>query len=284
LHKSRVVEAFQANGEIVAMTGDGVNDAPALKISDIGCAMGKSGTDVARDASDMILTDDNFATIVSAVREGRGIYQNMVKSVHFLLSCNVGEILTILIAVLIGMPPPLLPIQLLWVNLVTDSFPALALGAEKTERDIMDRPPVSPKSSMFSGGLGADILFQGMMIGGLSLWAFFLGVQSGDYTTGRTFAFAVLSLSQLVHACNVRSAESLFKIGFFSNGKMVLALLFCAAMQVVVIGHPTLAAVFGVAPLTLMQWRTVLLLVPIPLVVVELSKFLRRGEKPVYSR
>ena len=278
LHKSRVVEAFQANGEIVAMTGDGVNDAPALKISDIGCAMGKTGTDVARDASDMILTDDNFATIVSAVREGRGIYQNMVKSVHFLLSCNVGEILTILIAVLIGMPPPLLPIQLLWVNLVTDSFPALALGAEKAERDIMDRPPVSPKSSMFSGGLGIDILFQGMMIGGLSLWAFFLGVQSGDYTTGRTFAFAVLALSQLVHACNVRSRESLFKIGFFSNGKMVLALLFCATMQVAVIGHPTLAGVFGVAPLTFAQWRTVLLLVPIPLVVVELTKLLRKGE------
>ena len=283
LHKSRVVEALQTNGEIVAMTGDGVNDAPALKISDIGCAMGKSGTDVARDASDMILTDDNFATIVSAVREGRGIYQNMVKSVHFLLSCNVGEILTILIAVLIGMPPPLLPIQLLWVNLVTDSFPALALGAEKAERDIMDRPPVSPKSSMFSGGLGIDIIFQGMMIGGLSLWAFFLGVQSGDYTTGRTFAFAVLSLSQLVHACNVRSRESLFKIGLFSNGKMVLALLFCGAMQVAVIGHPTLAGVFGVAPLTLEQWRTVLLLVPIPLVVVELTKLLRRGEKPVHT-
>ena len=278
LHKSRVVEAFQANGEIVAMTGDGVNDAPALKIADIGCAMGKTGTDVARDASDMILTDDNFATIVSAVREGRGIYQNMVKSVHFLLSCNVGEILTILLAVLIGMPPPLLPIQLLWVNLVTDSFPALALGAEKAERDIMERPPVSPKSSMFSGGLWQDILFQGAMIGGLSLWAFFIGVRSGDYTTGRTFAFAVLALSQLVHAFNVRSRESLFRIGVFSNPKMVLAFLFCAAMQVVVIGHPTLASVFGVAPLTIAQWRTVLLLVPIPLVVVELTKFARRGE------
>jgi len=281
LHKSRVVEAFQANGEIVAMTGDGVNDAPALKIADIGCAMGKTGTDVARDASDLILTDDNFATIVSAVREGRGIYQNMVKSVHFLLSCNVGEILTILIAVLIGMPPPLLPIQLLWVNLVTDSFPALALGAERTERDIMDRPPVSPKSSMFAGGLGAQILFQGMLIGGLSLWAFFLGVRSGDYTTGRTFAFAVLALSQLVHACNVRSRESIFKIGFFSNMKMVLALLFCGAMQVIVIGHPTFAAVFGVAPLTFAQWRTVLLLVPIPLVVVELMKLLHRRERPI---
>ena len=274
-HKSRVVEAFQKNGEIVAMTGDGVNDAPALKIADIGCAMGKTGTDVARDASDMILTDDNFTTIVAAVREGRGIYQNMVKSVHFLLSCNVGEILTILIAVSLGMPSPLLPIQLLWVNLVTDSFPALALGAEKTDRDIMDRPPVNPKSSMFAGGLGLDILFQGLMIGGLALWAFFLGIRTGDYTTGRTFAFAVLSLSQLVHAFNVRSRESLFKIGFFSNGKMILAFFACAAMQIIVIGHPSLAAIFGVAPLTLTQWRTVALLAPIPLVVVELSKRLR---------
>jgi len=240
--------------------------------------MGKTGTDVARDASDMILTDDNFATIVAAVREGRGIYQNMVKSVHFLLSCNVGEILTILIAILAGMPTPLLPIQLLWINLVTDSLPALALGAEKTDRDIMDRPPADPKSSMFSGGLGFDILLQGMMIGGLSLWAFFLGVRAGDYTTGRTFAFSVLALSQLVHAFNVRSKESLFRIGFFSNGKMVLAFLVCAAMQLVVVGHPTLGGVFGVEPLTLVQWRLVAFLAPAPLLVVELSKLLRRGE------
>ena len=277
-HKSRIVEAFQKNGEIVAMTGDGVNDAPALKAADIGCAMGKTGTDVARDAADMILTDDNFATIVSAVREGRGIYQNIVKSVHFLLSCNVGEILTILIAILMGMPAPLLPIQLLWVNLVTDSLPALALGAEKADRDIMERPPVKPKSSMFSGGLGMDILFQGMMIGGLSLLAFFLGIRAGDYTTGRTFAFTVLALSQLVHAFNVRSRESLFRIGFFSNRKMVLAFLLCAAMQVVVIGHPTLSAIFGATPLTLEQWRTVALMAPLPLLVMEATKWMRNRE------
>ncbi|MCL2568519.1 MAG: cation-translocating P-type ATPase [Oscillospiraceae bacterium] len=278
-HKSRVVRAFQANGEIVAMTGDGVNDAPALKIADIGCAMGKSGTDVARDASDMILTDDNFATIVAAVRAGRGIYQNMVKSVHFLLSCNVGEILTILLAILIGMPAPLLPIQLLWINLVTDSFPALALGAERPEADIMERPPVNPKSSMFAGGLGADILLQGLLIGGVSLWAFFLGIQAGDYTTGRAFAFSVLALSQLFHAFGVRSRESLLQVGIFSNGKMILAFLFCGFLQVVVIGHPVLAGMFGVEPLSFEEWRTVLMLAPIPLVVVELTKVLR-GREP----
>ncbi|MCL2828933.1 MAG: calcium-translocating P-type ATPase, PMCA-type [Oscillospiraceae bacterium] len=275
-HKSRIVEAFQANGEIVAMTGDGVNDAPALKVADIGCAMGETGTDVARDAADMILTDDNFATIVSAVREGRGIYQNIVKSVHFLLSCNVGEILTILLAILIGMPTPLLPIQLLWINLVTDSLPALALGAERADRDSMDRPPVNPKSSMFSGGLTADILFQGALIGGIALWAFFIGIRGGDVTLGRTFAFAVLALSQLFHAFNVRSRESIFRVGVFSNPKMILAFLICAAMQVVVIGHPALSEIFGTVPLTPAQWGTVVLMAPIPLAVMELMKVARR--------
>lgn len=271
-HKSRVVRAFQENGEIVAMTGDGVNDAPALKSADIGCAMGKSGTDVARDASDLILTDDNFATIVSAVREGRGIYQNICKSVHFLLSCNIGEILTVLVSFLLGMPTPLIPIQLLWVNLVTDSLPALAIGAEKADTDIMDRMPVNPKSSMFSGGRGGEIIIQGLVIGAVALLAFSIGLRSGGLDTGRTFAFAVLSISQLVHSFNVRSSESLFKIGFLSNPQLTGAFVICCLLQVSVICIPPLAGVFGVVPLTFAQWRTVALLSLIPLLAVEAGK------------
>ena len=276
-HKNRVVRALQANGEVVAMTGDGVNDAPALKIADIGCAMGKSGTDVARDASDMILTDDNFSTIVSAVREGRGIYDNICKTVHFLLSCNVGEILTILVMFLLGRPSPLVPIQLLWINLVTDSLPALALGSEPSDRNIMERPPINPKSSMFGGGRGADIIVQGLMVGALALTAFEAGYITGDFAVGSTCAFAVLGLSQLVHAFNVRSEESVFKIGVFQNRDMVTAFLICAAMQISVICIPALSGVFGSVPLDGGHWALVAVLSTVPLAAVELGKFLSKN-------
>ena len=212
-HKVRIVQAFQKRGNVVAMTGDGVNDAPALKTADIGCAMGKSGTEVAKGASDLILTDDNFATIVEAVREGRGIYDNIRKAVHFLLSSNIGEILTIFVAMLLGWVAPLLPIQLLWVNLVTDSLPAIALGMEPAEENIMERPPRKNTGSLFGDGLGGRILLEGVMIGVLALLAFGIGHvyfdQEDGYAVGRTMAFAVLSLSQLVHAFNMRGEGSL---------------------------------------------------------------------------
>ena len=282
-HKVRIVKAFQATGEIVAMTGDGVNDAPALKAADIGCAMGKSGTDVAKSAADMILTDDNFATIVRAVEQGRGIYDNIRKAVHFLLSCNIGEILVIFISSLMGLPAPLLPIQLLWVNLVTDSLPAMALGVEAVDRDIMRRKPVPPRQSLFARGLGFDIAVEGMMVGALALLAYMLGrtVFSGAGTVlGRTMAFAVLSFSQLVHAFNTRSEHSLFSVGFLSNPKMVLSFFVCTLMQFSVIGIAPLGALFKTVPLDGMQWLVVAALSLAPLVTVEIGKRMKPRNSP----
>lgn len=285
-HKVRIVKAFQSNGEIVAMTGDGVNDAPALKCADIGCAMGISGTDVAKNAADMILTDDNFATIVSAVREGRGIYDNIKKSIHFLLSSNIGEILTIFVAILFGLPSPLLAVQLLWVNLVTDSLPAIALGMEPTAADIMKKKPLPADKSLFADGLAFKIIFEGIMIGALSLIAFIIGVKLFDTKTtsevlspnvGRTMAFAVLSLSELFHAFNMRSEYSIFKIGLFSNKQLLLSFITCTIMQVGVISYQPLALIFKVVPLSMAQWMIVFFLSFVPIIVVELQKKANRN-------
>lgn len=278
-HKVRIVRAFQSRGAVVAMTGDGVNDAPALQAADIGCAMGQGGTDVAKGAADMILTDDNFATIVEAVREGRGIYANIKKAVHFLLSCNIGEIMTVFVAFLLHMPTPLLAIQLLWVNLVTDSLPALALGVEPGERDVMNHKPINPKKSLFADGLWYNILIEGMMIGSLALLAFTIGRSffdlAGEAAIGRTMAFAVLSISQLVHAFSMRSEHSIFSIGLFTNKKMVYAFLICLALQSSVITVPFLSAIFKTAALSGIQWLIVVGLSILPLVLMELEKKLR---------
>ena len=284
-HKVRIVKAFQKGGKVVAMTGDGINDAPALKAADIGCAMGKNGTEVAKGAADMVLMDDNFATIVAAVREGRSIYDNIRKAVHFLLSSNIGEIIVIFAAMCFGWATPLLPIQLLWVNLVTDSLPAIALGLDPAEGDIMERPP-RKDTSLFGGGMGSRIAVEGMMIGMLALLAFGIGhiVFDGgkEYTTGRTMAFAVLSLSQLVHAFNMRSEHSLRHISLRDNPYLEWAFLIGCLLQVGVIMVKPLAAVFQVCPLDGLEWLVVAGLSFVPLPVVELEKWKdRRLSAPI---
>lgn len=275
-HKLKIVDAYKCKGKIVAMTGDGVNDAPALKAADIGCAMGKNGTDVAKGASDMIITDDNFSTIVSAVREGRIIYNNIRKAVHFLLSSNIGEILTIFTAMLFGWSTPLLPIHLLWVNLITDSLPAIALGLDRPEEDVMETQPVAPDRSLFSGGLGYRIAYEGFMIGALALIAFGMGhkyYDSGElHNISRTMAFAVLSISQLIHAFNMRTEKSIFKVHILSNKYLCLALIIGVAMQLSVIMVSPLSKIFMVTPLNLRQWADVIILSFVPILFVEFEK------------
>ncbi len=276
-HKVRIVKAFQSRGEVVAMTGDGVNDAPALKSADIGCAMGKTGTDVARGAADMVLTDDNFSTIVEAVREGRGIYSNIKRAAHFLLSSNVGEIITIFVAMLLGWETPLIAVQLLWINLVTDSLPAISLAVENPDKGIMENKPINRRKSLFADGAGFSIFVEGIMIGGLALFAFFMGTRiMGNLETGRTMAFATLGLSQLIHSFNERSDRSVFEIGLFSNKYMVGSFIICGLMQVLVIAIAPIADIFGVVPLNMMQWIWVSGLALIPLITIEIEKALKK--------
>lgn len=265
-HKVRLVKQYQQKGNVVAMTGDGVNDAPALKAADIGCAMGRSGTDVAKNAADMILMDDNFSTIVSAVREGRGIFDNIKKAIHFLLSCNIGEIMTILAAILFGFPVPLLPVQLLFINLVTDSFPALCLGVEPPDNDIMRRPPIPAGKGMFSVDAVFQMIIEGMFIGSLALVAYIAG--------NSTMCFGVLALSQLLHSFNMRSHHSLTEIGFAGNKKLLFSVIFCIALQCSVMTVPTLQSIFHTTTLSAMQWGMVVVLSLLPIPLVELEKHL----------
>ena len=283
-HKVRIVKAWQSQGEVVAMTGDGVNDAPALKTADIGAAMGIVGTDVAKEAADVVLTDDNFATIVSAVEEGRRIYDNILKAVQYLLSSNIGEIIVLFVATMFGwLAEPLLPIHILWINLVTDSLPALALSVDPAEKDIMKRKARKDKN-IFSKGMTFRVIYQGIMVGVLTLLAFCIGCRF-DFAslanpevamTAQTMAFAVLAMSELVHAYNVRSnKESIFKIKLKTNMVLVLATLVSLLLMVVVLGVPVLQGMFEVTELSITNWVWVILLSLAPLTIVEILKLFK---------
>ena len=273
-NKIRIVKAWQRKNQVVAMTGDGVNDAPALKAADIGCAMGITGTDVAKKASAMTLTDDNFSTIVDAVKEGRGIYSNIKKVIGFLLSTNIGEVITVFLAMIIWQTSPLLSMQLLWVNLVTDSLPAIALGMEPIEKDIMEKKPRLKNEGIFANGLGVRIALQGIMISALTLVGFKIGeIMGGSLKAGQTLAFMVLALSQVVHSYNMRSEKSLFEIGFFKNKKLNLASLASILLMALVLFSP-LRIPFG---LVILPWELYLIglgLIITPLVIMELAKLI----------
>lgn len=273
--KIRVVKAWQKKGQIVSMTGDGVNDAPALKAADIGCAMGITGTDVAKGAADMTLQDDNFATIVAAVREGRGIYNNIRKTVGFLLGTNIGEVLLVFCSMLFFKVSPLLSMQLLWINLVTDSLPAIALGMEPVEDSVMDARPRPKGEGIFAHGLGIQVILQGIMFGILSLAAFWVGVRSsGGIKAGRTMAFLVLGFSQIIHAFNMRSAKSLFQTGIFTNRKLNLAALASVVLMACVLFFPPLTQIFGLTTLTSAMYGTGFAMALFPVAVLELIKAL----------
>jgi len=278
-HKLRVVRAWRSRRDIVAMTGDGVNDAPAVKEADIGVAMGITGTDVTKEVSDMVVTDDNFASIVAAVEEGRGIYDNIQKFVQYLLSCNAGEILVMFVSSVIGMPVPLLPIQILWINLVTDGLPALALGVDPTDPEIMKRQPRAPDEPVVTRSRGLLMLAQGAFIAACSLgaYALVLYVEKEGLPRARTACFVVLAVSQLFHSYNCRSlTESLFKIGPFTNRHLLLATGISFALQMGVVYTPGVQNVFNVEPLGLFDWVLVIVISSLPLWGTELFKALRR--------
>ncbi len=278
-HKLRIVKAWKSHGDVVAMTGDGVNDAPAVKEADIGVAMGITGTDVTKEVSDMVVTDDNFASIVAAVEEGRGIYDNIKKFIHYLLSCNTGEILVMFLSSLAGLPVPLLPIQILWVNLMTDGLPALALGVDPADPGIMTQSPRPPDEGVMTGRSAVRIFFQGAFIAACSLFAFtfVLFFEKGGIERARTAAFVVLSVSQLFHAFNCRNArESLFRIGIFSNSKLVLAAGVSFLLQMAAVYVPFLQKVFKTVPLEGFDWLFVVLVSSFPLWAMEIVKWVGR--------
>ena len=271
-HKVKIVKAWQNLGSVVAMTGDGVNDSPALKQADIGIAMGKNGTDVAKSASDMILTDDNFVTIVKAVKQGRNIYDNIKKAIHFLISTNIGEIVTIFMGLVLGLKSPLLAIQLLWVNLVTDSLPAIAIGLEPAEENIMTRKPINSKRGIFADGLWSKIIVEGIMLGMLTLIAFSIGNKYYGLEVGRTMAFVSLGVLELVHSFNIKSEKSIFEKGIFENKFLIGSFVLGIFVQTVVVIVPTFANIFNLVPLNNIQWIIVAIISILPIPIIELQK------------
>ena len=303
-HKVRIVKAWQANGEVVAMTGDGVNDAPALKTADIGCAMGMVGTDVAKEAADVILTDDNFATVVSAVEEGRRIYDNILKAIQFLLASNVGEVVVLFFAILItpllaqkfnipiNLIEPLLPIHILWINLVTDSLPALALAFDPANKNVMKRKPIKSNTGIFTKGMSWRIVYQGTMIGLLTLAAFIIGLSTKNppviegltpeevkVEIAQTMTFIVLAFAELVHVFNIRNnKESIFKTGIGGNKQLFWAIGVSALLMIVILAIPALRAIFSIPVLPMENIVETVLLILAPIVIVEIFKLLKINE------
>lgn len=281
-HKVRIVDAFKAHGEIVSMTGDGVNDAPALKRADIGVAMGITGTDVAKETADMVLTDDNFASIVAAVEQGRIIYANIRKFVYYLISCNMAEIATIFVAILAGLPSPLTAIQLLWLNLITDGAPALALGLEKGDPDIMDQPPRPTDEPIINKAMITGIVVQTIVIASVTLGAFIIGLKTHpeEASIATTMAFVTLSFSELLRAFTARSERnSLFRIGLFSNKTMIVAVLSSLVLLIMVVYLPFMQPVFDTVPLSWEQWQYVLPLLFLPAISAEITKWVTRRKQ-----
>ena len=280
-HKVRIVKAWQHTGAVVAMTGDGVNDSPALKNADIGIAMGKNGTDVAKNASDMILTDDNFVTIVEAVKQGRNIYDNIKKAIHFLIATNIGEIVTIFMGLVLGMKSPLLAIQLLWVNLVTDSLPAIALGLEPAEKDIMKRKPINSKKSIFADGLWNKIIIEGIMIGMFTLVSFSIGNKYYGLEIGRTMAFITIGLLELIHSFNIKSEESIFNMGILENKYLIGSFILGVIIQTIVVIIEPLADIFKLSQLNITQWIITILISILPIPIMELQKKIDKSSKKI---